>query len=92
MGSTYLYGKIVSLLGGRMFKGKKGPNQIFRYMLMMKLFGGGAGKNNNGNNSMENMLPLLLMGNSDMGNLFDGIFDEEDEDGGLPGTADDNDI
>ena len=59
MGSTYLYGKIVSLLGGRMFKGKKGPNQIFRYMLMMKLFGGG-GKNNNGYGSMDSMLPLLL--------------------------------
>ena len=91
MGSTYLYGKIVSLLGGRMFKGKKGPNQIFRYMLMMKLFGGG-GKNNNGNGSMDSMLPLLLMGNSDMGNLFDGIFDEEDDEGGLPGIGDDSDV
>ena len=57
---------------------------------MMKLFGGG-GKNNNGYGSMDSMLPLLLMGNSDMGNLFDGIFDEEDDEGGLPGIGDDSD-
>ena len=31
------------------------------------------------------------MGNSDMGNLFDGIFDEEDDEGGLPGIGDDSD-
>ena len=80
MGSTYLYGKVVSLLGGRMFKGKKGSGQIFRYMLMMKMFGGNAGKYNIGNNTMNNMLPLLLMGNTDIGNLFDGIFDEDDDD------------
>ena len=40
---------------------------------------------------MDNMLSLIIMGNSDMGNVFDGIFDEEDDEGGLPGTADDND-
>jgi hypothetical protein len=91
MGSTYLYGKIVSLLGGRMFKGKKGPNQIFRYMLLMKMFGGGKnnGNNSNGMGGMDTMLPLLLMGNSDMGNLFDGIFDEDDEEGDILNATDD---
>jgi len=55
------------------------------------MFGGGKnnGNNSNGMGGMDTMLPLLLMGNSDMGNLFDGIFDEDDEEGDILNATDD---
>ena len=86
MGSTYMYGKIVSLFGGKMFRGGKGGNKMLQYMLMMKMFGGGnagfGGMNNNimNGNGMNGILPLMLMANTGMDNLFGGMFeDDEDE-------------
>ena len=83
MGNTYFYGKIVSMFGNDVVKGKKGTNNIFKYMMLSQMM-----KGNNGtgametNNGMSAMLPFMMMGGS-MGNMFDGMFDldvnDEDE-------------
>lgn len=83
MGNTYFYGKIVSMFGNDAVKGKKGTNNIFKYMMFSQMM-----KGNNGtgametNNGMSAMLPFMMMGGS-MGNMFDGMFDfdvnDEDE-------------
>lgn len=83
MGNTYFYGKIVSMFGNDAVKGKKGTNNIFKYMMLSQMM-----KGNNGtgametNNGMSAMLPFMMMGGS-MGNMFDGMFDfdvnDEDE-------------
>lgn len=84
MGNTYFYGKIVSMLGSNLGKGKKGINKIMSYVMLSSMMGG-----NNGNGGMfgvgNNMMPLLLMGNGGMEDMFSGIFDfdcddDEDED------------
>lgn len=49
MGNTYFYGKIVSMFGSDVIKGKKGTNNIFKYMMlsqMMKSDNGSAGMMN----------------------------------------------
>ena len=75
MGNTYFYGKIVSMFGNDAVKGKKGTNNIFKYMMLSQMM-----KGNNGtgametNNGMSAMLPFMMMGGS-MGNMFDGMFD-----------------
>lgn len=83
MGNTYFYGKIVSMFGNDVVKGKKGTNNIFKYMMLSQMM-----KGNNGtgametNNGMSAMLPFMMIGGS-MGNMFDGMFDldvnDEDE-------------
>lgn len=76
MGNTYFYGKIVSMFGNDMIKGKKGTNKIMQYMMMSEMM---KGNGNNGESGMNAMLPFMMMGGS-MGNMFDGIFGIEDED------------
>lgn len=83
MGNTYFYGKIVSMFGNDVIKGKKGTNNIFKYMMLSQMM-----KGNNGtgmmetNNGMSAMLPFMMMGGN-MGEMFDGMFDfdanDEDE-------------
>ena len=76
MGNTYFYGKIVSMFGNG-FKGKKGTNNIMKYMMMSEMM-----KGNSGSSPMSGMLPLMMMGGN-MGSMFDGTFDfdmnDEDE-------------
>lgn len=77
MGNTYFYGKIVSMFGTDLVKGKKGTNNIFKYMMlsqMMKGDNGSTGVAMNGNSGMGAMLPLIMMGGN-MGDMFDGMFD-----------------
>lgn len=83
MGNTYFYGKIVSMFGNDVVKGKKGTNNIFKYMMLSQMM-----KGNNGtgmmetNSGMSAMLPFMMMGGN-MGEMFDGMFDfdanDEDE-------------
>lgn len=73
MGNTYFYGKIVSLFGGDMLKGKDGMNNIMKYMIMSEMMKGSAG----GDNGMSAMLPLMVM-NGGMGDMFSGMFDAFD--------------
>lgn len=70
MGNTYFYGKIVSMLGSNITKGKKGMNNIFKYMMMSQMLKG----NGSAGNGMESMLPFMMMGGN-MGDMFDGMFD-----------------
>lgn len=76
MGNTYFYGKIVSMFGSDLIKGKKGTNKIMQYMMMSEMMKGNSNGSGNGTNAM---LPLMMMGGN-MGSIFDGIFDfDEDE-------------
>lgn len=76
MGNTYLYGKIVSMFGSDMFKGKNGSNKIMQYMMMSEMMKGGSG-----NNQMNSMLPFMLMsGGNGVSNMFEGLFDFDDTD------------
>ncbi len=75
MGNTYFYGKIVSMFGGDLIKGKKGTNKIMQYMMLSEMMKGNS--DNNSENGMNTMLPLMMMGGN-MGSLFDGMFDFDD--------------
>ena len=66
LGKQYFYGKIVSLFGNMK---DKGMNNIFKYMMMSEMMKGGSGNNN--------MMPMMLMMNG--GNMFDGLFDFDEE-------------
>lgn len=77
MGNTYFYGKIVSMFGSDLIKGKKGTsNNIFKYMILSQMMKGDNNSNGmmNSNNGMSSMLPLMMMGGN-MGDMFDGMFD-----------------
>ena len=77
MGNTYFYGKIVSMFGSDLLKGKKGTGKIMQYMMMSEMMkGNAAGTNNNG---MSAMLPFMMMGGGGMSDVFDGMFDFEDD-------------
>ena len=79
MGNTYFYGKIVSMFGSDLVKGKKGTNKIMQYMMLSEMM---KGNSDNSGNGMNTMLPLMMMGGN-MGSIFDGLFDfgdgEEDK-------------
>lgn len=79
MGNTYFYGKIVSMFGQDIFKGKKGTNKIVQYMMMSEMMKGSDSTNSNG---MSAMLPFMLMSGNGMSDMFEGMFDFEmgDED------------
>ena len=84
MGNTYFYGKIVSMFGSDVIKGKKGSNNIFKYMMLSQMMKGNDGGSTGviNNSGLNSMLPLMMMGGN-MGNLFDGMFDfdmTDDED------------
>lgn len=69
MGSTYFYGKIVSMFGN-MFKEGKGLGNIMKMMMFSQMMGGNQ-SNNNGFGQM--MAMSMFMGNKE--NPFDGMFD-----------------
>lgn len=75
MGNTYFYGKIVSMFGSDLIKGKKGTNKIMQYMMMSEMMKGNSAGSGNGTNSM---LTLMLMGGN-MGNIFDGMFNFDED-------------
>ena len=80
MGNTYFYGKIVSMFGSDLIKGKKGTNKIMQYMMLSEMMKGNSGS---GGSGMNAMLPLMMMGGN-MGNIFDGMFDfGEDDSSGI---------
>ena len=82
MGNTYFYGKIVSMFGNDAVKGKKGTNNIFKYMMLSQMMKGNDGSATGAINSMGTMLSFMMMGGN-MGDMFDGMFDfdmnDEDE-------------
>lgn len=83
MGNTYFYGKIVSMFGSDIMKGKKGMNKMMSYMLMSEMMKGASGNGmTSGNTSggMGAMLPLMMMGGSGFTDMFDGMFDFDTDD------------
>lgn len=75
MGSTYFYGKIVSMFGNSFKKGK-GLGNLMKMMMMSQMMGGG----NSGGGLGQMMAMSMFMGGK-MENPFDGMFDfEMDED------------
>ena len=69
MGSTYFYGKIVSMFGNS-FKNGKGLGNMMKMMMFSQMMGG----NNNSNNVFGQMMAMsMFMGNKD--NPFEGMFD-----------------
>ena len=87
LGNTYYYGKIVSIFGGNPLNGEKGTNKIMKYLMMTEMMKGFSGGNSFGssNNGMSAMLPLMMLGNGGMDNIFSDMFnfdfdvDEEDD-------------
>ena len=73
MGNTYFYGKIVSMFGGDILKGKGGTKNIMKYMMLSEMMKGGNG------GSMSNMLPLMMMGGG-MSDMFGDLLDSDDDD------------
>ena len=90
MGSSYCYGKIVSMFGSN-FKGGRGLKKIMKMMMMSQIFGGQNGGSSDfgmGNIGQMMMLSSLFGGNSDMdffNDMFDGLsFDTDDEESDRP--------
>ena len=72
--------KAGSIAGDTMqqIKGGKGMNGMMKYMMMSEMMKGNGGNNN----SMSSMLPMMMFMNGGMGDMFEGMFDfdeEEDE-------------
>ena len=90
MGSSYCYGKIVSMFGSN-FKGGRGLKKIMKMMMLSQIFGGQNGGSSNfgmGNIGQMMMMSSLFGGNSDMdffNDMFDGLsFDTDDEETDRP--------
>ena len=82
MGNTYFYGKIVSMFGGGLAKGK-GPGKIMKYMMLSEMMKG----NGNANNNLNGILPLMLLGKQS-----DGLFEGDEDDGAGDAFEDDDDV
>ena len=63
------------MFGSDLIKGEKGSNKIMQYMMMSEMMKGNSGDSGNGMNAM---IPLMMMGGN-MGSIFDGMFDFDEE-------------
>lgn len=70
MGSTYFYGKIVSMFGNT-FTGGKGMKNMIKMMMISNMMGG----NNGGTNSLGQMMAMSMFMGGKNENPFDGLFD-----------------
>ena len=68
MGSTYFYGKIVSLFNFNKGKKNGGFENILKFKMMSEMMGNGSG--NGQNNMMGNMMMLSMMNNGGLDNMF----------------------
>lgn len=73
MGNTYFYGKIVSLFGNDIGKGK-GMDKMMKYMMLSEMMGE-KGLTGTGSSSL---LPLMLMNSGGFDNMFDGLFETDE--------------
>lgn len=101
MGSTWFYGKIVSLFGdGSSICGKGGLGKMMKLMMLSSLFeNAGASADGTlatpGAGNMNALMPLLLMKGGGFDDLFGSLFDEDDkesEDSGKGDEEDDEDL
>jgi len=72
MGSTYFYGKIVSMFGNSFKKGK-GLGNIMKMMMVSSLMGGN--NNGNNNNGLGQMMAMSMFMGGKNDNPFEGMFD-----------------
>lgn len=82
MGNTYFYGKIVSMFGNDIMKGKKGMNKMMSYMMMSEMMKSANANGQYGNTQsggMGAMLPFMMMGGG-MADMFNGMFDFDVDD------------
>jgi hypothetical protein len=73
MGSTYFYGKVISMFGNS-FKGGKGLGNVMKMMMFSQMMGG----NTNGGSGMMGNLGQMMAMSMFMGggnNPFEGMFD-----------------
>ena len=73
MGSTYFYGKIVSMFGDSFKKGK-GLGNIMKMMMFSQMMGGNNGSNNGMGGIGQMMAMSMFMGGGN-NNPFEGMFD-----------------
>lgn len=71
MGSTYFYGKIVSLFGNMGGIGGDGANNVLKYMMMSQMMKGMNGGETTG---MNPMMLMIMMNGGGFGKMFDGLF------------------
>lgn len=79
MGNTYFYGKIVSMFGSDLMNGKKGMSKMMSYMLISEMMKGNTGGVSNATGGMSTMLPFMMMNGGGFDNMFEGMFDFDDE-------------
>lgn len=97
MGSTWFYGKIVSLFGdGSSICGKGGLGKMMKLMMVSSLFeNAGASADGPmaaaGAGNMNALMPLLIMKSGGFDDLFGGLFDEDDKDSEDSGKDDEDD-
>jgi len=92
LGESYMYSKIVSMLGNKQFN----KNSIFKFMMLNSMMGngngglfGGAANNANGMNPM--MMMMMMGGNNPFADMFDFGDDAEGMFGGIFGGDDTED-
>ena len=74
MGNTYLYGRIVSLLGRNGVKGRKGPGRLMKYMMLSGMMKGKEG-------GISGLLPMMLLGGKGSFDFMDELFDDGEVNG-----------
>lgn len=74
MGSTYFYGKIVSMFGNT-FKNGKGLVNVMKMMMMSQMFGLGNGTNNGNLGGFGQMMAMSMLMGGKNSNPFEGMFD-----------------
>ena len=72
MGNTYLYGRIVSLLGRNGVKDRKGPGRLMKYMMLSGMMKGKEG-------GISSLLPMMLLGGKGSFDFMDELFDDGEE-------------
>ena len=79
MGSTYFYGKIVSMFGNS-FKNGKGLGNVMKMMMFSQMMGGNnSGNNNNGFGQMMAMSMFMGKENSPFEGMFDFSLDMSED-------------
>jgi hypothetical protein len=70
MGSTYFYGKIISMFGNA-FKNGNGMQNAIKMMMLSQMMGGNSQNSNNGGIGQMMAMSMMMGGNN---NLFEGAF------------------
>lgn len=84
MGNTYFYGKIVSPIGNMMLGNgkKKGMSNILKIAMMSQMFNSNSPSDNAFGGDMRSLMMMSMFsgGNNMFSDMFDGMFDECDDD------------